>query len=90
MGTIIFITVHTAILAIFGFDTSYTLILSVLLMGITIFYTTLGGLKAVVFTDVIQSGVLMGGAVLTLLVVTVSFGSVSAWFPTEWLTHWGN
>lgn len=89
MGTIIFITVHTAILAIFGFDTSYTLILSVLLMGITIFYTTLGGLKAVVFTDVIQSGVLMGGAVLTLLVVTVSFGSVSAWFPTEWLTHWG-
>lgn len=89
MGTIIFITVHTAILAIFGVDPSHTLIISILLMGITIFYTTLGGLKAVVFTDVIQSGVLMGGAILTLLVVTLSFGSVAAWFPTEWPAHWG-
>ncbi|MFO7823926.1 MAG: sodium/solute symporter [Cyclobacterium sp.] len=89
MGTIIFITVHTAILAIFGFDPKYTLIISVLLMGITIFYTTLGGLKAVVFTDVIQSGVLMGGAILTLLVVSYTFGSFTSWIPDEWLGHWG-
>ena len=58
-------------------------------MGITIFYTTLGGLKAVVFTDVIQSGVLMGGAILTLLVVSYTFGSFTSWIPDEWLGHWG-
>ncbi|MBD3630462.1 sodium:solute symporter [Cyclobacterium sp.] len=89
MGTIIFITVHTAILAIFGFDSKYTLLISIMLMGITIFYTTLGGLKAVVFTDVIQSGVLMGGAILTLLVVSYSLGSFTSWIPGEWLGHWG-
>ncbi|MEX2512462.1 MAG: sodium:solute symporter [Cyclobacteriaceae bacterium] len=89
MGTIIFITVHTAILAIFGFDPKYTLIISILLMGITIFYTTMGGLKAVVFTDVIQSGVLMSGAILTLLVVSYTFGSFTSWIPDEWLGHWG-
>ncbi|SHN14414.1 transporter, SSS family [Cyclobacterium lianum] len=89
MGTIIFITVHTAILAIFGFDQKYALLISILLMGITIFYTTMGGLKAVVFTDVIQSGVLMGGAILTLLVVSYQLGSFTSWIPGEWLTQWG-
>ncbi|WP_209329685.1 sodium:solute symporter [Lunatimonas salinarum] len=89
MGTIIFITVNTAILSIFGFDPAYTLLISVLLMGITVVYTTMGGLKAVVFTDVIQSGVLIGGALLTLAVVSWHFGSFSAWIPTEWIPYWG-
>lgn len=89
MGTIIFITVHTAVLSIFGFDSSHTLIISILLMGITIFYTTMGGLKAVVFTDVIQSAVLLGGAIITLLVVSSHFGSFTAWIPQQWMGHWG-
>jgi SSS family solute:Na+ symporter len=89
MGTIIFITVHTAILSIFGFDPSYTLMISIAIMGITIFYTTLGGLKAVVFTDVIQSAVLLGGALMTLMVVSFHFGSVTSWIPQDWMGHWG-
>lgn len=89
MGTIIFITVHTAILSIFGFEASSALLISAILMGITIFYTTMGGLKAVVFTDVIQSAVLIGGAVLTLGVVSAHFGSMTAWIPNEWMGHWG-
>ena len=53
MGTIIFITVNTAIISIFGFEdtTSNILWISIILIGVTIIYTTMGGLKAVVFTD---------------------------------------
>src|SRR5690606_27051145 len=46
-------------------------------------------LKAVVFTDVIQSAVLIGGALLTLGVVSYHFGSVTSWIPEEWMGHWG-
>ena len=91
MGTIIFITVNTAIISIFGFEdtTSNILWISIILIGVTIIYTTMGGLKAVVFTDVIQSCVLLGGALLTIVLISVYFGSATSWIPTQWLDHWG-
>ncbi|WP_460518404.1 sodium:solute symporter [Cyclobacterium sediminis] len=91
MGTIIFITVNTAIISIFGFEdsTSNILWISIILIGVTIIYTTMGGLKAVVFTDVIQSCVLLGGAFLTLVLISIYFGSATSWIPTHWLDHWG-
>lgn len=90
MGTIIFVTVHAAILSIFNIDPSYAMLISVSMMGVTIYYTTLGGMKAVVLTDVIQSGVMVGGALFTILVVCWYFGSFTSWIPGEWLTHWGD
>ncbi|EPR69306.1 sodium:solute symporter [Cyclobacterium qasimii] len=91
MGTIIFITVNTAIISIFGFEdtTSNILWISIILIGVTIIYTTMGGLKAVVFTDVIQSCVLLGGALLTIVLISIYFGSATSWIPTQWLDHWG-
>lgn len=91
MGTIIFITVNTAIISIFGFEdsTSNIIWISFILIGVTIIYTTMGGLKAVVFTDVIQSCVLLGGALLTIVLISVYFGSATSWIPTHWLDHWG-
>jgi SSS family solute:Na+ symporter len=92
MGTIIFITVNTAVISIFGFEDSAanTLWISVVLIGVTIIYTTMGGLKAVVFTDVVQSVVLLGGALLTLILVSLYFGSATSWIPTKWMDHWGD
>jgi len=91
MGTIIFITVNTAIISIFGFEdsTSNILWISIILIGVTIIYTTMGGLKAVVFTDVVQSCVLLGGALLTIILISIYFGSATSWIPTHWLDHWG-
>jgi len=60
----------------------------IVLGAITVIYTSMGGLRAVVFTDVVQTLILFGGAILTLVLVTVYLGGVSAWWPTEWLTHW--
>ncbi|GJQ68446.1 hypothetical protein Trydic_g17029 [Trypoxylus dichotomus] len=41
--------------------------------GVCIFYTTLGGLKAVVWTDVIQFGVMLG-SMLTVIIVGIQRG----------------
>jgi len=52
---------------------------SVLLMGIlSILYCTMGGIEAVIWTDTIQTGVLMGGAVfaLSMLIMGVDGGVV--------------
>jgi len=89
MGTIIYVTVNTAILTLFDLDPDYTLLISALLMIITIVYTSLGGLKAVVATDVIQSIVLLGGAIVAIVAVSIHFGSFTSWIPLEWLPQWG-
>ena len=89
MATIIYVTVNTAVLSLFDLDTTYTLAISALLMIITIIYTSMGGLKAVVATDVIQSIVLLGGAIVAIVAVSVQYGSFTTWIPTHWLPQWG-
>ncbi|MDA7921903.1 sodium/solute symporter [Verrucomicrobiales bacterium] len=46
-------------------------------------YTSLGGLKAVVITDLMQTLLLYGGALLVLGTITWKMGGFG-WFPTEW------
>lgn len=56
----------------------------VLVTGIfAITYTSLGGLKAVVITDLMQTILLYGGALLVIGTVTWRMGGFG-WFPTEW------
>ena len=50
---------------------------------VAIIYTSLGGLQAVVITDLAQTILLYGGAITVLIVVTINFGGFS-WMPTEW------
>ncbi|MEC5128611.1 sodium/solute symporter [Verrucomicrobiales bacterium BCK34] len=46
-------------------------------------YTSLGGLKAVVITDLMQTILLYGGALLVIGTITWKMGGFG-WFPTEW------
>ena len=64
-----------AISAVTGIDTIYC----VLIMGVvTVIYTTMGGMSAVIWTDVIQVFVLIGGAFLALIIlITNTDGGVS-------------
>ncbi len=62
--------------------------LIVLITGfVSVIYTSLGGLRAVVITDLIQVTLLFGGALLVIAMVTVEQGGLS-WFPTHWQPHW--
>lgn len=54
---------------------------------VSVIYTTLGGLRAVVITDLLQTILLFGGAVLVVLTVTWEFGGFG-WFPSEWQPTW--
>ena len=55
---------------------------------VTVIYTALGGLRAVVITDVTQFFILFGGAVLTIVMINRELGSFNAWFPTSWAPNW--
>gem|GEM_PF-67481 len=54
---------------------------------VAVLYTAMGGLRAVVVTDLLQFIILMGGALLTLLLITLQMRGFG-WFPTEWALHW--
>jgi SSS family solute:Na+ symporter len=55
---------------------------------VAVLYTAVGGLRAVILTDVIQFFVLFSGAVLTIVFISIKLGGVSEWFPTAWADHW--
>lgn len=54
---------------------------------VSVTYASLGGMRAVVITDLMQTILLFGGAVLVVVMVTVDFGGFG-WFPTEWQSNW--
>lgn len=54
---------------------------------VSIIYTSLGGLGAVVITDFLQTALLLGGAMLVIVLVTVELGDFS-WIPTSWQPTW--
>ncbi len=88
MATIIYATINTALIHILGFSQGFVPWACLLLSLITVLYTTMGGMKAVVLTDVIQSGIMFAGAILTIVIISIDFGSLTEWFPRQRLPHW--
>ena len=74
--------------------------LIVLVTGlVAVIYTLLGGLQAVVITDLIQAILLFGGALTVIAIVTVDFAQYGdpelstvarsfSWFPVSWDENW--
>ena len=54
---------------------------------VAVIYTSLGGLRAVVITDFIQTVLLFGGALLVLATITWDLGGIG-WIPTQWDPNW--
>lgn len=84
MSVILFLPA-LAIATITGIDVTW----SVLIMGgLTILYTTLGGMKAVIWTDFVQVFVMFGGALFAIgFIVTNIHGGVPAFFHTAMADH---
>ena len=88
MASIIYWTTVIVLLPAAGLDDSYAGGFAILLGLVTVIYTSLGGLRAVVVTDVIQTFILFAGAITALVLITVSLGGVATWFPDRWAPHW--
>ncbi len=88
MSVIIYATVGKVLMPLLGLDPSFTPWVCVVLGGVTLIYTAMGGLRAVVWTDVVQSLVLFAGAVTAIAAVTLYLGGVGAWLPRRWEPHW--
>jgi len=54
---------------------------------VAILYTSMGGMRAVVITDLVQTILLFGGALLVIATVTVRLKGFG-WFPTQWQDNW--
>lgn len=88
MATIIYVTVNIALVTVTDIPSNYTTYLGILLMLVTVIYTTIGGFKAVIATDAIQSVILWVGAFLTITFVIVEFHSFTSWLPDHYLKEW--
>ena len=88
MALVVYATAAKVLVPILGFDEAAVPWICVLLGAITVAYTSMGGLRAVVVTDVLQSVILFGGALLTVGMITWHFGGIDGWWPDSWPEHW--
>lgn len=82
MSLLIFMTAK-AIAVMTGVDEKWVPLIVVITGVFAVTYTSLGGLRAVVITDLLQTILLYGGALLVIGTVTWKMGGLG-WFPTEW------
>jgi len=76
-----------AVLVMLGLDSQWLFLVTLVVGSVALVYSTLGGLRAVVITDFIQFLLLLGGAILVIVTVTVRLGGFE-WFPTTWDSAW--
>src|SRR5690606_5921641 len=87
MASILYATASVVIVPIFKLDPSWTPWICGVIGAFTVMYTTEGGFRAVIMTDAIQSIIMVGGALFSLVLITWAIGSFE-WVPTQWYSHW--
>ena len=72
-----------ALLVMIGLDPGYLPFLIVIITVVALIYTSLGGIRAVMITDLIQTILLLVGGLAVLVLVSVRVEGFS-WFPAHW------
>jgi solute:Na+ symporter, SSS family len=88
MSLIIFMIAQKVIMPIMGWSENAALWISLVIGLITVIYTSIGGLRGVVLTDIVQTVILFFGTILSIILISKSLGSVTAFIPSEWPNHW--
>jgi solute:Na+ symporter, SSS family len=88
MSVIVYAMTAKVLVPLSGLPAWSTPLVCALLAFITIVYTAMGGLRAVVITDAVQAVILFGATVVTVVIISVALGGVQAWWPSHWPEHW--
>jgi SSS family solute:Na+ symporter len=87
MALIVYLSAKTfAVMMNWGDRAILPIVLS--LGAVTLVYTSLGGFRAAVAVGVVKFFLLIAGAALTLVFISVRMGGVGAWLPHHWAAHW--
>jgi len=76
-----------AMLVMLGWDDRWGFAVTLVIGLVALVYSSLGGLRAVVITDLAQFALLFGGAVLVIVTVTIHMGGFE-WFSMTWDADW--
>ena len=88
MAVIIYLCAVKVVVPITGWSEDAALWISIAMGVITVIYTSMGGLRAVVLTDVVQTMVLLGAAIVVMILIAKELGGFSAWIPREIPETW--
>lgn len=88
MSVIIHMCAVKVIVPIMGWSQEAALWVSIIMGIVTITYTSVGGLRAVVLTDVVQTIILFGAAILSIVLINRALGGISACFPRHQPDGW--
>lgn len=88
MAVIIYMVSEKVIVPIMGWPEDTALAVSIIMGMITVIYTSFGGLRSVVLTDIVQTFILFCGTILAIILITKQVGGVQGIIPSEWPEHW--
>ncbi len=88
MSVIIYATSKNVLVPLLRINDAATPWVCLALGTLTVIYTSLGGFSAVIWTDVTQTFILIFGAILSIVVISISLGSFTAWWPRTWGADW--
>lgn len=88
MAVVIYATSEKIIVPVFKVPQDYSIWICVVIGTVTVIYSTLGGLKAVVLTDVIQAILLLSSAIASLVLMVYWLGGIDKIWPSSWPEHW--
>lgn len=87
MALILFLTSRKVLVPALGWPEWTAPLICVAIGLVTVTYASLGGIRAVVLTDVIQAFILFAGALVTIAIITIRMNGFD-WFPREWSPTW--
>jgi SSS family solute:Na+ symporter len=88
MSVMIYMCSVKVITPVMGWSQDAALWVGIIMGVVTVAYTTVGGLQAVVLTDVVQTFILFGAAFVSIGLIAKSLGSINAIFPHHYPSSW--